>query len=620
MKLNSILRRAPVFGRAVDRLAILESGLFDVGYYLERYPDVTLDPIAHYLRHGASERRDPSPHFRTGYYLDRNPDVAAAGINPLVHFILWGGREGRDPNPYFKSRFYLESYPDVRESGANPLTHFLVHGRREGRDPSPRCSARVHLYADCWNEVRLLDFFFRHYDSVVQRYVIYDDGSTDGSLDLLLGHPKVEIRRLVRRDPDSFVLSELDLYNNCWKESRGFRGGPLADWVILCNIDEHLLHPDLGSYLSRCQQAGVTAIPALGYQVLSEEFPARDERLSKTRRQALPEMDDCKLILFSPRDVKEINYQPGGHVARPEGRLVAPARDEVLLLNYQVLGIDYTLERFAELKTGLGPGDRARQWGYHYGWNREELGRLFAPLAERGVDTGVVLARRWKSCPRPEWWQGMARRRVSSEPLLLSIVTTVYDRVDCLAACIRSVKNLNVQDYEHIIVADHPPSDDLSKIVSVVEAAADERISLYNLPSRTNNFGIAPAEFGLKKASGAYVAFLDDDNAFLPNHFDALLDCLEDDPSIGFAYSSCLFKNERVLNSSTPAFAEIDLGQALYRRASFRECLNDELPYSEYAWDWRMISDLMAAGLTYKHVDQETFVFGLKEYPHLTPR
>jgi hypothetical protein len=620
VKLSPVLRRVPLLGRAVDRILILESGLFNVGYYLERYPDVGTDAITHYLRHGAIERRDPSPYFRTGYYLDRNPDVTAAGINPLVHFILWGGCEGRDPNPYFKSRFYLESYADVRESGANPLAHFLLHGRREGRDPSPRCSARVHLYASCWNEVRLLDFFFRHYDSVVQRYVIYDEGSTDGSLDLLRGHPKVEIRRLVRRDPDSFVLSELDLFNNCWKESRGFRGSPLADWVILCNIDEHLLHPDLGSYLSRCQQSGVTAIPALGYQVFSEEFPARDEHLCKTRRQALPETDDCKLILFSPRDIKEINYQPGGHVAQPEGRLVAPARDEVLLLNYQVLGIDYTLARFAELKTGLGPGDRARQWGYHYGWNREELGRLFAPLAERGVDVAAVAARRWKNCPRPEWWRGMARRHVSSEPPLLSIVTTVYDRADCLAACIQSVKNLNVQDYEHIIVADHPPQDEFSRIVSVVEAAADERISLYNLPSRTNNFGIAPAEFGLKKATGDYVAFLDDDNGFLPNHFDALLECLEADPGVGFAYSSCLYRNERILNASTPALAEIDLGQVLFRRASFRECVNDALRYSEYAWDWRLISDLIGMGLAYRHIDQETFVFGLKAYPHLAPR
>ena len=38
----------------------------------------------------------------------------------------------------------------------------------------------VHLYTICWDEADMLGFFFRHYDSWVDRYVIYDDGSTEG--------------------------------------------------------------------------------------------------------------------------------------------------------------------------------------------------------------------------------------------------------------------------------------------------------------------------------------------------------------------------------------------------------------------------------------------------------
>ena len=34
---------------------------------------------------------------------------------------------------------------------------------------------RVHLYSICWNDARILPYFFRHYDSLVDRYVIYDD-------------------------------------------------------------------------------------------------------------------------------------------------------------------------------------------------------------------------------------------------------------------------------------------------------------------------------------------------------------------------------------------------------------------------------------------------------------
>ena len=62
------------------------------------YPDVVasgLDPIVHYLRHGAAEGHDPSPRFDTRAYVAGNHDVSASGVNPLLHFIRHGSREGR---------------------------------------------------------------------------------------------------------------------------------------------------------------------------------------------------------------------------------------------------------------------------------------------------------------------------------------------------------------------------------------------------------------------------------------------------------------------------------------------------------------------------------------------
>src|SRR5262249_51259652 len=122
----------------------------------------------------------------------------------------------------------------------------------------------------------MLGFMFRHYDDLVQRYVVYDDGSTDGSLDLLRAHPKVEIRDpSPYRIPGSYVLSGLSLLEQCWKEPR-----EQADWVIVGDIDEHLFHPRLAHYLKASKRAGVTIIPALGYQMVSDAFPPPDVQLS----------------------------------------------------------------------------------------------------------------------------------------------------------------------------------------------------------------------------------------------------------------------------------------------------------------------------------------------------
>ena len=51
----------------------------------------------------------------------------------------------------------------------------------------------VHLYALCWNEERLLPFFFRHYDPFVTRYFIFDHDSTDRSCQLLKAHSRVAL-------------------------------------------------------------------------------------------------------------------------------------------------------------------------------------------------------------------------------------------------------------------------------------------------------------------------------------------------------------------------------------------------------------------------------------------
>lgn len=77
---------------------IEKSGLFDLKYYLLNYPDVRVndvDPIIHYLRHGAKEGRNPSEEFDTRFYYRRNMDVLKEGMNPLVHYILHGKKEGR---------------------------------------------------------------------------------------------------------------------------------------------------------------------------------------------------------------------------------------------------------------------------------------------------------------------------------------------------------------------------------------------------------------------------------------------------------------------------------------------------------------------------------------------
>jgi glycosyltransferase involved in cell wall biosynthesis len=202
---------------------------------------------------------------------------------------------------------------------------------------------------------------------------------------------------------------------------------------------------------------------------------------------------------------------------------------------------------------------------------------------------------------------------------MVSIVTSVYDRHECLRRCLASVNSLEVRDYEHIIVADRPPDPLPETMGALVERAGwgVGRRLFAVLEARANNWGIAPAAAGLALARGKYVCFLSDDNGYTPGHFGPLLEPLERDPGLGFTFSSCRYGGRKVLNYPVPRFSWIDVGQPLIRRELFDLFLNGTLPFAEEVWDWRMIERLIRQGVRYRHVQNASFIFRLECYLHL---
>ena len=87
--------------RRLEAELVASSVLFDREWYIGRYPHVRatgLDPVLHYLDHGAAEGRRPSALFDGEWYLTKNPDVRGAGLNPLVHYLRHGRGEARAAN------------------------------------------------------------------------------------------------------------------------------------------------------------------------------------------------------------------------------------------------------------------------------------------------------------------------------------------------------------------------------------------------------------------------------------------------------------------------------------------------------------------------------------------
>lgn len=71
--------------------------------------------------------------FDDAWYLARNPDARAVQMTAAEHYLRHGAPEERDASPHFDGNWYLEQYGDVKQARVNPLAHYLRHGRHEGR-------------------------------------------------------------------------------------------------------------------------------------------------------------------------------------------------------------------------------------------------------------------------------------------------------------------------------------------------------------------------------------------------------------------------------------------------------------------------------------------------------
>jgi glycosyltransferase involved in cell wall biosynthesis len=101
-----------------------------------------------------------------------------------------------------------------------------------------------------------------------------------------------------------------------------------------------------------------------------------------------------------------------------------------------------------------------------------------------------------------------------------SVVIPVYNRADVLGEAIRSVLAQTEQDFE-VIVVDDGSTDDPARSL---ESFDDPRIRFHR---QVNRGGGAARNAGIDLAQGRFIAFLDSDDAHLPDHLATMRKLLE---------------------------------------------------------------------------------------------
>lgn len=108
-------------------------------------------------------------------------------------------------------------------------------------------------------------------------------------------------------------------------------------------------------------------------------------------------------------------------------------------------------------------------------------------------------------------------KSAASAPLV-SVVIATYNRSNILRFAIESVRRQTFRDWEMIVVGD-ACTDDTAQVVAEL-ARADARIRFYNLEQNVGEQS-GPNNFGCRQARGRFIAFLNHDDMWLPDHLAA---------------------------------------------------------------------------------------------------
>ena len=219
----------------------------------------------------------------------------------------------------------------------------------------------VHYYAVCWNEEKMLPFMFQYYDQFVDHYTIYDNYSDDNSESIIRSHKNADI---VKYQTDGFNDEQhAKIKNQCWKQSRG-----KADWVVVCDIDEFIFHKDLSEKILSLKAKRYTLVKPFGYNMFSKDYPeyCPEKNLTDLVRNGVsaPIYDKC--IFFDPHAIVEINYDPGAHVCNPLGRVKTHRQEDIKLLHYKNIGLEYILARTRIYAARLSKTNTEKKYGEEY--------------------------------------------------------------------------------------------------------------------------------------------------------------------------------------------------------------------------------------------------------------
>jgi glycosyltransferase involved in cell wall biosynthesis len=193
--------------------------------------------------------------------------------------------------------------------------------------------------------------------------------------------------------------------------------------------------------------------------------------------------------------------------------------------------------------------------------------------------------------PLPGNGKHIRRRKKRMQPLV-SVITPTWQRHNLLLRCIESVEAQDYSRIEHVIVSDGPDPE-------LIELLTGYNVILAQLPEHSGRtrWGVEARLHGIEISSGEFIAYLDDDNQFRPDHISTLANLLTDSPNAIFGYGREIRHPSENFSggASPPVLGGIDTSIMINRRSAF-DVATWRDDGKQQTIDWDLAKRWIAAG------------------------
>lgn len=137
----------------------------------------------------------------------------------------------------------------------------------------------------------------------------------------------------------------------------------------------------------------------------------------------------------------------------------------------------------------------------------------------------------------------------------VSVIIPTYKRANYICRAIDSVLNQTYSNVEVIVVDDNDSKSDDRKIMEKTMKKYNNNKKVLYLKHDKNMNGSAARNTGIKKSSGQFITFLDDDDFYLKDRIKKLVNLLENDDTYSAAYTGLI----RIINGKIVGMYDADL-------------------------------------------------------------